>query len=360
MIPKMKRFVELIIPSNHCNLRCNYCYLAQNNFKSKESDCFIYSASHIRKALSKERLGGVCYINICASGETLIPKETFEIARELLDEGHFVNIITNGTLRSRFQDFEKINPEDRKRMSFMFSLHYFELLERDMLDAFFENYNYVISLGYGCILSMVLTDSYRKVLNDIKQLCIDKTGYYPQLAPARRVETGNKNVRMMTWQRNKYIEDGLSYGSQLFDTFMQFWKVKRNEFCYSGDWLFRVNAANGNMTKCTCDNCPPINIFGDTDKPIPFEAVGNNCKAEFCLNGNAYLAVGVIPEIEILHYGEIRDVKNAEGKSWISEEMAGFLSQRLDESNKKYSFWKRMYINQKYKLYYNRERKKRG
>ena len=105
------------------------------------------------------------------------------------------------------------------------------------------------------------------------------------------------------------METGKEYGSKLFETFWEIWKVKRTEICYSGDWKIHVNVAMGMMRKCLTDKCPAVCIFDDIEKPIMFEVIGNNCMAEFCWNGNAYWAVGVIPEVFVTSYGEMFKMK---------------------------------------------------
>ena len=62
---------------------------------------FKYTPEHIGKCLTKERLGGVSFFSICGAGETLAQPETLKIAKELLKNGHIVNITTNGTLKNR-------------------------------------------------------------------------------------------------------------------------------------------------------------------------------------------------------------------------------------------------------------------
>ena len=103
---------------------------------------FLYSPIQIRKALSKERLGGICYFSICGAGETLVPKETIAIVKELLQEGHYVNITTNGTLTNRFIQFQtEFTDEERSRIHFAFSFHFLELEKKNLIDAFFDMLN---------------------------------------------------------------------------------------------------------------------------------------------------------------------------------------------------------------------------
>ena len=139
---KIKRFIDCGIGSFSCNFRCHYCYVppppppnprpppcgVPHNKKTKKM---------VRKKLTKERLGGPCMFNICASGETLIPDYVVDYTKAILSEGHYVMIVTNGTLRKRFQEFATFPNEYLKRLFFKISFHYLELKKRNMLDSYF-------------------------------------------------------------------------------------------------------------------------------------------------------------------------------------------------------------------------------
>ena len=103
---KMKRFLDCYIPTETCNFRCHYCYITQHRKFNNKIAKFNYSPEYIKKAFSKERLGGICLINLCAGGETLIAEEVIDIVRELLEEGHYIMIVTNFSLN---KSFEKIS-----------------------------------------------------------------------------------------------------------------------------------------------------------------------------------------------------------------------------------------------------------
>lgn len=75
---RIKRYLECYIPVTTCNLRCSYCYVAQQGLFSQTPPRFEHSAQEVRRALSKKRMGGTCAINFCAGGETLICKHMLQ------------------------------------------------------------------------------------------------------------------------------------------------------------------------------------------------------------------------------------------------------------------------------------------
>lgn len=130
---KIKRFIEIHIPVTACNLRCHYCYITQLNLWKNKQAQFNYSVDTIRKALSVKRLGGKCMMNLCGGGETLIPEETLQIAKAFLEEGHYVTIVTNGTISKRFDELASFPKELLERLFFKFSFQFLELKRTKMM-----------------------------------------------------------------------------------------------------------------------------------------------------------------------------------------------------------------------------------
>lgn len=181
----MKKFIECLIPDSRCNLNCNYCYIDQKNRK-KDKYNFDYNAKHIGKALNKKRLGGTSYISICSSGETLLSKEITSIAYNILKQGHFVNITTNGTISKRFKEIINILPPNYlKRLHFAFSFHYLELLKKNNLKNFFNNIKLVKETGCSFVVQVNLYDEYIPHWENIKNITKKHTGAYPQVALTR-------------------------------------------------------------------------------------------------------------------------------------------------------------------------------
>ena len=100
---KVKRFIECLIPVTACNLKCSYCYVIQRHNRKGRMAELKYSPEQIGRALRQERWGGVCYFSICGSGETTLQKGLEDIVYQILQQGHYVNITTNGTVTGRLR-----------------------------------------------------------------------------------------------------------------------------------------------------------------------------------------------------------------------------------------------------------------
>lgn len=64
--------------------------------------------------MSKERLGGPCMMNLCAVGETLLAPYLLDLTNAMLDNGHYVTIVTNGSLTNKIKEYCKLD-EDKKK-----------------------------------------------------------------------------------------------------------------------------------------------------------------------------------------------------------------------------------------------------
>lgn len=348
---KIKRFIECLVPVTACNLKCEYCYVIQENRRKLEMPKFKYSPQIIGKGLSKERLGGIAYISICGAGETLLPKEMPQIVKEILKQGHYVNITTNGTITERFNEIIEITtPEMRKRLHFAFSLHYIELKNTNNLEKFISNVKKVKESGASILVQFNLYDGYLPYIDEIKKICIDNFGALPQVAATRKETVKITTIQDIEYHTNKtfeeYVEIGKQFKSPLFDYTTDKFMVKRNEFCYAGDWSFILNLATGMIKKCYAEK-ENQDIFKNINKPIKFCAIGNNCESRYCVNSSHFISLGIIPEIHTKTYAELRNRKEA---NWYSDEMNNFLNSKLFESNKEYNKKRKLGINTKYKI----------
>lgn len=350
----IKRFIECTVPVTACNMKCSYCYVMQEGRRSNKMPNFKYSPEHIGKALSKERLGGTCYINICGLGETLLPKEIPDILKNILAQGHYINVTTNGTITERFDEILKMPHEYLERLNFAFSFHYLELKRLGKMEEFFENIHKVRNNGCSFVLQLNLCDEYIPYLEEIKKVCKENVGAYPQLAATRDEEV--KEIKLLTkLSKEEYAKMGREFESPLFDFTMKNFMVPRKEFCYAGDWTFLLDLSTGDARKCY--HCPPDqNIFKDINKKIKFEAVGNNCHCAYCVNSSHFMSLGVIPNIETPTYANLRNRQEA---NWYNEKMNKFLNNKLNAENKEYSKMKKLACNFIYK-YHGVGRRLRG
>lgn len=330
---KIRRFFECLVPVTACNLKCSYCYIIQRNHRFMEIPKMKYSLEQIGNALTKERLGGSCYFSICGAGETLLADQIVDLVHVLLERGHCVNITTNGTVTDRIKEFGNFSEEELSRLHFAFSLHYLELLRVNKLDQFFENVQQVKAWGASFLVQINLCDEYEPYLEDIRSICLQKIGAYPQVAATRREINLNNRIELLTSHTTEeYIQLAEKFESPLFDFTIRNFNQKRKEFCYAGDWSGVLNFETGILRKCYGD-AHGQNIFEDPQKPIKFQAIGR-CGSLFCMNSSHFLSLGVIPEL----YPDVTycSLRNRESAGWYTDTMKATLQCKLEETNGKY------------------------
>lgn len=338
----IKRFFECLLPETVCNMKCSYCYVIQRDKRKMKLAYLKYSPEQIGAALTKERLGGTCYFSICGAGETTAQPEIAEIAFRILEQGHFVNITTNGSLTSSLNNIVERCKPYINHMQFAFSFHYLELIRMHMLDVFFENVRMVRKAGASFLVQLNLCDEYIPYLDEIKEICKKEIGAYPQIAATREEETGLRKIKLLTEHTpEEYYQLGSLFQSPLFDFTMKNFNVKRREFCYAGDWTGQIDLATGIYRRCYCSYLRQ-DIFADPLTPIKFLAVGNGCGSPFCMNSSHFLSLGAIPELHTPTYAELR---NREEADWYNLEMKRFLSTKLADCNQEYTPIKKAYSN---------------
>lgn len=342
MSEKIKRFFECLIPETVCNLKCSYCYVIQRDNRKNKFAKLKYTPEQIGKALNKERLGGICYFSICGSGETTLQPELEYIIYNILKQGHYVNITTNGTITKRIDDIIQKNKDYLDKINFSFSFHYIELKKRNLIKIFFENVNKVKEAGCSFVVQINLCDEYIPYLEEIKELCIKNVGAMPQVAATRKEEDRLQKIELLTeLSTEEYIKYGQEFKSPLFEFTMKNFNVKRKEFCYAGDWSGILDLSTGIMRRCYCSYLYQ-DIFKNPNEKIRFLAIGNKCGSPFCMNSSHFMALGIIPEVKTPTYEALRNRKEA---NWYNKTMKQFLSTKLYDNNKEYSKRKKKISN---------------
>ena len=244
MADKIKRFIDCIIPTETCNLRCHYCYIAQKRKFNSKLASFSKSKEFIRKALSKERLGGPCLLNLCAGGETLLSDEVLPIVRELLEEGHYVMIVTNGTPTKRFKEVALWPKELLQQLFFKFSFHYLELVRLNLVNKFFANVQLMKDCGASFTVEITPSDELIEHIEDIKRICLENLGALCHVTIARDDRTDNIDIlSKYSFEENKQIWG--QFDSDLYKFKSSIFYQKRKEFCYAGEWSAYLNLETG-------------------------------------------------------------------------------------------------------------------
>lgn len=332
----MKRFIDVHVPVTTCTLRCHYCYITHNRLFDNKLPTFKYSPDRVRKALSKERLGGVCMFNLCGGGETLLPPEVPQYIKALLEEGHYVMVVTNATVDRAFDEIEKFPPELMKRLFFKFSYHYLQLKERGLIDRFFKNIEKMQKAGASFTVEATPSDELSPYIEEMNNIAIQYTGAKPHITVARD-ERNMKEVAILTNRtREEYKKTWSVNDSPLFDYKLSVFNQKRTEFCYAGDWTFSLDLGTGILSQCIC-SLYRQNIFDNVEEPIRFKAIGHHCLLPHCWNAHAYLSFGSIPEHQAPTYDTLRNRVREDGSEWLKPEMKAFMQCKLKEANNEYS-----------------------
>lgn len=269
-------------------------------------------------------------------GETLLAPELICYIKELLEEGHYVMVVTNATLTKRFDEIAKFPKELLTHLFFKFSYHYMELKKRNLLDVFFSNVCKMRDAGASFTLEATPSDELIPYIHEMQEAAIKHVGAINHVTIARDERVPGELPILTNMSREEYKKTWSVFNSEFFDYKMSIFGVKRKEFCYAGAWSLYVNLATGVATQCYCSYFQQ-NIFENIEKPIVFKPIGNNCKLEHCFNGHAFLVLGLIPELSAPTYGEIRNRICADGSEWLKPEMKAFMSTKLYESNTEYS-----------------------
>lgn len=341
---KIKRFVNCSVPINTCNLRCKYCYITQAGQFNSKIEKFQHSPQYIAKALSVKRLGGTCFINLCGGGETLLAPEIIELTKLLLEDGHFVGIVTNGTVTKRIDEICNIPRNLLEQLFIKFSFHYLELKRLNLIDTYFENIKKIKDSGSSFSVEMIVDDEIIPYIDEIKNICMEKLGTLCHVMESRN-HVHKQVPRLTKMPLEEHQKTWESFESTLFNYQQTTWGIKRNEFCYAGEWTLHVHLDSGKFFQCFNGQVLQ-NIYDNVDEPIRFCAIGKNCPWPHCYTSYAWIALGsTIPSLEAPYYSELRNRTCLDGSEWLTPKMKAFFSSKPSESNERYGEEKELLVN---------------
>lgn len=331
----MKKFIECYIPVTTCNFRCHYCYITQARQFDNALPTFNYDAEYMAKALSQKRLGGVCHLNLCGDGETLLPPEVPKIIRALLEEGHYLMIVTNGSMTKRIEEILKFPSDILKRLCFKMSFHYLELKRLNKLNDFFENVNKIKKSSASFTVEITPNDKLVPYIDEIQELGLKYLGAPFHITIARK-DTDSRIPILSNYNIDEYKDIWGTFNSELFKFKLPLYYQKRKEFCYAGEWSAVLNLNTGELKQCYFGKYLD-NIYKDIEKPIRFLPVGTGCELSHCYNAHSFLSLGSIPEMNTPKYAELRNRLCSDKTEWLKSSMKEFFSRKLKDYNDEYN-----------------------
>lgn len=332
---KLKRFINCYVPTGRCNFRCEYCYITLKRQFDGEMFKMQVPLEHFRRAVSKKRLGGMCLFNLCAGGETLLSPDIIPVIKILLEEGHNVAVVTNGTCTASFERITKLSRQLLEMLYFKFSFQYLELIRTNTLDAFFRNVKRMRDAGCSFSIDITPHDKLIPYISEIKRIFTEEMGALPHISVAR--DTSTNELRLLTeLSKEEYIKTWSVFDSAKFDYKIKEFLKPHREYCHAGDWSFSLELGTGNMRKCDGAPVPKemdfYNLYENPDEEIKFECIGKDCPISHCYNCHALLTLGTIPELETPAYTEMLDRVDKQGRHWLSDRIRELYSHKLAES----------------------------
>lgn len=325
----IKKFITCHIPVSACNFKCPYCYISQLDARNNKIIPFCISAEDFKKKFSRSVLGGSCYFNLCGNGETMLHPELIDLVDALTNEGHFVDIITNGTISKKFDELlDRLTISQCNHLFIKFSFHYTELLRTNMMEIFLENVRKIRENKISYSIEITPYDDLIPYIDKIKKFSLKEFGALPHVTVARDEST--EAIELLSkMSKDEYKRVWGTFDSPLFDFKLRIFNEKRKEFCYAGEWSLEVDLASGIYKQCYWGAA--LGNIKDTD-PLRFLPCGK-CPMPHCFNGHAFLAYGDIPELEGPTYCDERDRVMSNGEHWLQKECREFFSTRLYENN---------------------------
>lgn len=330
---KPVRFINCYVATEECNFKCQYCYIGQRKeFNGKLFHC-IYPLETMKKATTKERLGGTCIFNLCAGGETLLGKDIILVVKMLLENGHNVSIVTNGTVGKAIEQLVNMPKELTKNLYFKFSFHYFELVKRNLIKTFFDNVRMVKENHISFSIDITPCDELISYIDSIKEIFEQNMyGAMPHISVAR--DTTSTKLRLLSnYTKEEYKKIWSVFDSEKFNYKIEEFLKPHREYCHAGNWSFSLELATGNCR--ICDGAPNprkmdfYNLYENPEEEIPFVEIGCECPTAHCYNCHALLTLGSIPELSTPSYSEMLDRVDKNGQHWLTDEMRAFYSKRI-------------------------------
>lgn len=347
---QIKRFIDCHVPVNLCNFQCDYCTVGQwraiDGKGPEKYTLFKYPVEQMVAGLSKERMGGICSINLCGNGETFLHPQLLELVELLLKEGHFVSIVTNGTVTKSLDYLYNLDYEMRSRIFIKFSFHYIELKKKNLLEKYFENVHRAHKAGLSLTVELVASDSNVELIDEIKNVCMEEFGVLCHLTDPR-ANTTNDIRHLTEMPMDEHIRVWSQFNSRLFDYRQATWgQNRKSHFCYGGVWSFNLDLGTGRLKQCYRDAKTVQYIFENVEEPIHFVPRGHFCSLPHCFNSHVFdCHAGAVPDIKSPEYIELRNRVLPDGTEWVKEPYKSIYSVKVSENHQQYTEEEKIFVD---------------
>ncbi len=339
------RFFNCSIPVTGCNLRCSYCYIAQHGDEklldvTETKEGFCYSVEYMVKALTTQRMGGVCAFQLCGVGETLLWADIVEFTEGLLRNGHYVSFTSNCLIDKPLRRFAQFPKAYRDKLFFKCSFHFRELKKRSLLNKFAENVNLLKQAGISFTVEVVTNDETLNELDEVKAFSLERFGALPHVLTQRDETRPGQYPRKSTRLAPQAFADTWgAFDSPLFAFQQAVYDLPHPEYCYAGEYCLELDLRNGAVHPCPGNNRNLTNLFEDIQSLPIFAPVGRNCPFGNCLCGFfMHVLAGVSREYDPGYFFyQFRDRLCSDGSRWLTPEMREAYSHRCSEYHAPYS-----------------------
>lgn len=335
---KIKKILLFRIPVSICNFRCHYCYIGQRpvHFQGIHPEMRL-DPEEFGKAFSYSRMGGTCYGNFCADGETLLTKDLDLYVKSFCEQGHYAEVVTNLSIPQALNRFLEWDKNLLKHLEFKCSFHYLWLKEHDLLETFANNVNMIWEAGASANIEITPSDELVPYIDEVKAFSMKHFGALPHVTIARDDRTDNIDY-LTELPMQEYDSAWSQFDSEFWRFKKRIFGVKQKDVCYAGAWSYYIDMVTGDTTPCYCGNVF-FNFYDKTngDYPPPQEIPIVKCPLPHCYNGHALLTLGLIPNKYNTCYGDIRNREKINGTHWLQPELQSFFNTKVEESNRIYS-----------------------
>ena len=323
----IKKYIGVHIKENLCNLDCSYCYLSANPYRRRENIGVKnpHNPKYIRLCMSRDKMGGSCFICLTASGETMLADNIIEVCHELLKEGHYLHIVTNGTTLKLIDKLIKQTGEYSRNILFKLSFQYIQLKEKKLLNVFSEVVELIHKSPSSYTIELMPHDELCEYVDEVKEYSLQYFGAYPHITLGR--DDGRKARLLTDMKATDYFDIWSAFGSPMFDLKRRVY-LSNEKSCRAGEKSLFIDLYSGNISRCVFDESVG-NIYLDDIRNLEINSVLNSCPNKYCYNCHVYVPLNILPMDNVPTYAEIRDRIRKDGSHWIKENMRRYLSIKL-------------------------------